>query len=116
VYNRSMTLDEYQELAARTADFGNKDTNYILMYLSMGLAGETGEVIEKVKHIIRDKGGEMTEEKRELLKKELGDVLWYSSQLARTLGLSFEDIAELNIKKLADRESRGVIKAEGDTR
>lgn len=111
-----MDFDEYQKLAARTGFYNQPDQNYVLMYLCMGLAGETGEVIEKVKHIIRDKGGEITEEKRELLKKEIGDVLWYSAELARQLGLSFEDIARLNIEKLADRAKRGVIKAEGDTR
>ncbi|KKW32407.1 MAG: MazG nucleotide pyrophosphohydrolase domain protein [Parcubacteria group bacterium GW2011_GWA1_53_13] len=86
------------------------------MYLSMGLAGEAGEVIEKVKHIVRDQKSVITEEKRELLKKEIGDVLWYSSQLARAFDLSFEEIAQLNIAKLSDRAKRGVIKSEGDTR
>lgn len=111
-----MDLDEYQKLAARTAQYPSDDKNYILMYLCLGLAGETGEVIEKIKHLIRDKGGEVSEEKKELLKKEIGDVLWYSSQIAAALGISFNDIAELNIKKLADRAERNVIKAEGDER
>ena len=111
-----MEFDEYQKLAARTGVFDSEDKNYILMYLSMGLAGETGEVIEKVKHVIRDQGGALSDEKKELLKKEIGDILWYASQLARALGLSFDEIAQLNIQKLADRAARGVIKAEGDTR
>jgi NTP pyrophosphatase (non-canonical NTP hydrolase) len=111
-----MEMDEYQRLAAKTGFYDKEDRNYILMYLSMGLAGETGEVIEKIKHIIRDKGGEISDEKRELLKKEIGDVLWYSSQIARTLDLSFDEIAKLNIEKLADRAKRGVIKSEGDDR
>ncbi len=111
-----MDFDEYQRLAARTGFYGTEDKKYILMYLSMGLAGESGEVIEKVKHVVRDQLGEITPEKRELLKKEIGDVLWYASQIARAFDLSFDEIAELNIKKLADRAARGVIKSEGDTR
>lgn len=110
-----MEFDEYQKLAARTGDF-KREGEYILMYLCMGLAGETGEVIEKVKHIIRDKDGAVSDERRELLQKELGDVLWYLSQLALHLGLSFDDVATLNMSKLADRAARGVIKSEGDTR
>jgi len=111
-----MEMDEYQKLASRTGFYNQPDQNYVLMYLCMGLAGETGEVIEKVKHVIRDKGGELSDEKRELLKKEIGDVLWYAAELSRQLGLSLNDVAALNIQKLADRAARGVIKAEGDTR
>lgn len=111
-----MEFDEYQRLAARTGFYGTEDRQYILMYLSMGLAGEAGEVIEKVKHIVRDQGSVISEEKRELLKKEIGDVLWYASQIAYAFDLSFDEIAQLNIKKLADRATRGVIKSEGDTR
>ena len=111
-----MDFDEYQTLASKTAQYPFEDKNQILMYLCLGLAGESGEVIEKVKHIIRDRGGEISDEKRELLKKEIGDVLWYASQLARELGLSYGEIAALNIQKLADRAVRGVIKSEGDTR
>lgn len=111
-----MDFTEYQALATRTAQFNQPDKTYILMYLCLGLAGESGEVVEKIKHIIRDQKGEVLEEKRELVKKELGDVLWYLSQLARELEISFDDVASANIKKLADRAERNVIKSEGDTR
>ncbi|MEI6864072.1 MAG: nucleoside triphosphate pyrophosphohydrolase family protein [Candidatus Adlerbacteria bacterium] len=111
-----MEFDEYQKLAARTAVFNKQDSDYILMYLSMGIAGESGEVVEKVKHIIRDAGGVVSEEKREGIKKEIGDVLWYLSQLAKELNLSFGDIADANIKKLASRQERNVLKSEGDNR
>jgi len=111
-----MDFDEYQELAARTGFYNQDNREYILMYLCMGLAGESGEVIEKIKKIIRNDKGVISDEKRELLKKEIGDVLWYSSQLARALDLSFGEIATTNITKLADRTARGVIKSEGDTR
>lgn len=109
-------MDEYQKLASRTALLNRQDDHYRLMYMSMGLAGEAGEVVEKVKKIIRPAEVEISEERREDLKKELGDVLWYLSQLARELGLSLEEVASYNIKKLADRAERGLIHGEGDAR
>lgn len=111
-----MEFDEYQKLAARTASYNSDDQIYVLMYLCMGIAGESGEVIEKIKKIIRNDKGVISDEKRDDIKKEVGDVLWYLSEMARTLGLSFDAIAQANIKKLADRAERGVIKGEGDTR
>lgn len=111
-----MEMDEYQKLASRTALMNRQDEHYRLMYMSMGLAGEAGEVVEKVKKLIRPAEVVISEEKREDLKKEIGDVLWYVSQLAVQLGLSLEDIAAFNIKKLADRAERGVVHGEGDTR
>jgi len=112
----SMDFDAYQKLASKTATYGGKDSTYVLMYLSMGLAGESGEVIEKLKKAVRNDNGIVSEERKEDLKKELGDVLWYLSQLANALGISLADVAEQNIKKLADRAERGVIKSEGDSR
>ncbi len=111
-----MDFDEYQKQASQTATFNKDDADYIRMYLSMGLAGESGEVVEKVKHVIRDVNGVLTDEKREEIKKEIGDVLWYLSQLSRVLGISFQEAAELNITKILDRQKRGVLKSEGDNR
>ena len=111
-----MDFNEYQKLSSRTATFEGKVGEYKLMYLCLGLAGESGEVIEKIKHVIRDQEGVMTPEKREGIKKELGDVLWYLSQLARTCDLPFDEVARANIEKLADRHARGVIRSEGDSR
>lgn len=111
-----MNFDEYQKRAAKTATYQGKEETYRLMYLAMGLAGESGEVIEKLKKVVRNDGGNISEEKRSDLESELGDVLWYLSQLAETLDLSLQDVAEKNIAKLADRAERGVIKSEGDRR
>ena len=71
---------------------------------------------EKIKKVIRDNGGVITEEKREELKKEIGDVLWYAAGLSAELGLSLEDVAAFNIAKLQSRKERGVIKGSGDNR
>ncbi len=86
------------------------------MYLTIGVAGETGEIAEKVKKILRNDDGVISEEMREALKHEVGDVLWYLSQFSRLLGFSFSEAAEANLKKIADRRARNVIKSTGDNR
>ena len=111
-----MEFNEYQKRASTTADFTGRPGEYPLMYSCMGLAGETGEVIEKVKKVMRNNGGKMTEEQREAIKQEIGDVLWYLSQVARFCDIAFDDAAKANVEKLADRRARGVIRSEGDAR
>jgi len=89
-------------------------------YLALGIAGEAGEVADKIKKLIRDNGnGEMPaipEDKRQAIKLELGDVLWYVSCLSKALGFELEEIADANIEKLASRQNRGVIGGSGDMR
>lgn len=112
-----MEFEEYQKLAARTAIFNKNDKEYILSYLSMGLAGETGETIDKIKKLLHYDNGVLSDEKKNLLLWELGDVLWYLSQLAHNLDSSLEEVAKMNITKLEDRAARGVVtKGAGDTR
>lgn len=111
-----MDFDEYEKLASRTAIFNESQQLYRLYDLGLGVAGETGELVEKLKKAIRDDGGEITDERREALKKEIGDVLWYLSQLSRALGFSFSDIAQANIDKLWKRYEEGRIKGSGDNR
>jgi NTP pyrophosphatase (non-canonical NTP hydrolase) len=109
-----MNFEEYQEKSRKTAKYPEAGNNYI--YPTLGLSGEAGEVAEKIKKVIRDKGGEINDETRSEIKKELGDVLWYVSQLATELGLSLDDVAESNIQKLYDRMERGVLQGNGDNR
>lgn len=111
-----MQFDEYQQLASKTALFDKDDKEYILMLICLGIAGEGGEILEKVKHLVRDDKGVVTDDRRDGIKKEIGDVLWYLSQLARELGLSFDDIAKANIEKTHSRLERGMLKSEGDNR
>ncbi|RJQ33957.1 hypothetical protein C4568_03425 [Candidatus Parcubacteria bacterium] len=111
-----MNFDEYQKLASRTATFSGKQAEIPLVYVALGLAGESGELIEKIKKVMRNDNGEISEEKREEIKREIGDVLWYLSQISRLCDIPFDDAAVTNIEKLADRAKRGVIKSEGDTR
>jgi len=109
-----MNFNDYQEKSRKTAIYPNRDNNFV--YPTLGLAGESGEVAEKVKKIIRDNNGEVTEEKKEEIKKELGDVLWYLSQIASELRLDLEDVAFSNIVKLYSRLDRDKLQGSGDNR
>ena len=111
-----MDFNTYEEKAAQTAINGNHDPMLILAGLTLGITGEAGELAEKVKKLIFYENAELTPEKRDAIMHEMGDVLWYLSQLSRTLRIPFDDVAEANIKKLADRAARGVLKSEGDSR
>lgn len=113
-----MTFDEYQKQALTTA---HTDPAYLGTLMEktiwvMGIAGEAGEVVEKWKKIVAYKEGAIPAEVREDLKKELGDVVWYIAVFADSLGLSFEEVMQLNVKKLTDRKARDVIKGAGDNR
>lgn len=110
-----MELNHYQEEASKTATFDDFPVDPIV-YLTLGLTGESGEVAEKIKKMFRNDNGVLSDEKKEAIKYELGDVLWYVSQLARALGYTLDEVAQANITKLADRHARGVLKSEGDNR
>lgn len=109
-----MDFTEYQRLSRKTAIYPNVGNNYI--YPTLGLAGEAGEVAEKVKKIIRDQNGIIDQYNRETIAKELGDVLWYIAQLATEFNLSLEQIAEDNIEKLKSRQLRNKLHGFGDNR
>jgi NTP pyrophosphatase (non-canonical NTP hydrolase) len=109
-----MDFTDYQSKARATARYPVIGHNVI--YPTLGLVNEAGEVAGKIKKIFRDKDGIIAEADKEALKAELGDVLWYIAQIATELGLSLDDIAEYNIVKLLDRLERGKIKGDGDNR
>ena len=109
-----MNLNEYQKKSRLTALYPNVGNNPI--YPTLGLAGEAGEVAEKVKKVIRDKNGVFDKSAKEAIKLELGDVLWYVSQLSTELGFELQHVAEENIKKLESRSNRGFISGSGDNR
>ena len=108
-----MNFNEYQD---RATEFAVYDEDNGLAYVALGLTGEAGEFAEKVKKLIRGDHIEHPDEYRELMLKELSDVLWYVSQAANELGCCMNCIAEMNLEKLEDRMDRGVIKSSGDTR
>jgi len=109
-----MELNEYQNKARETAIYPNKDNNFI--YPTLGLVGEAGEVAEKIKKVIRDNDGVLSEDKRIETAKELGDVMWYISNLAAELGFDLDTIASMNIEKLFSRKDRGTLRGSGDNR
>lgn len=117
----SITFVDYQE--------GTKDTAFLYLdackkhgippwvYVALGLAGEAGEICNKLKKIIRDKDSlEIDDELRGIVEKEIGDELWYLTQLAETFDLKLSTIASKNLSKLKSRKDRGVLGGSGDTR
>ena len=113
-----MDLDKYQE---RIVEFDLNDHKTEAMPLGLiekilGLAGETGEAVDKFKKIFRDKGGKISDEDREEIVKELGDVLWYVATIARYLDTPLSVVAEKNVEKAISRKQRGKLHGEGDNR
>jgi len=86
-----------------------------LNYVSNGL-GESGEVQGKVKKLLRDNNGVISESSITEIGKELGDILWYVAEMCSRLGLSMSEVAQSNLDKLASRKERGVIQGSGDNR
>jgi len=111
---KKLDFNLYQKQARKTAVYPNLGNNFI--YPTLGLTGEAGEVAEKIKKVLRDKKGFIDRNTQRELKKELGDVLWYLANLATEIGLSLEEIAVQNLKKLSSRKKRGKIHGSGDNR
>lgn len=108
------TFNAYQRQSRKTWNLVR--TDHPIVYPTLGLVNEAGELAGKVKKIFRDKGGQISPEDREALKYELGDVLWYLAQIATELDLSLQEVAEANLEKLFSRLERGTIRGEGDDR
>lgn len=113
-----LTFNTYQELAALTAVYPGQSDVSGAMYLALGLGGETGEVLEKVKKYFRDgiPEGMDPDDWIEELVKEIGDVLWYAAMLCKQFGVNFSDAGVTNLEKLASRKARGVLGGSGDNR
>ena len=109
-----MDFKTYQKKARETAKYPNLGSNNI--YPPLGLVGEAGEVAEKVKKVIRDKNSIFDEESKLAIKKELGDVLWYLSNLCTEFNFSLEEVALQNLEKLKLRAAKGKIRGYGDDR
>ena len=107
-------FDLYQDAAESTAIYPDKGDN--IYYPALGLAGEAGEVCEKIKKIMRDQKGFITQENEDELVRELGDVLWYVANLANEINRNLSEIAEVNLQKLEDRKNRGKLQGSGDNR
>ena len=122
-----MNFKEYQKKAASTALYMDKvkeafpdlpENLYNLIglsYAGLGL-GEVGETQGKIKKIIRDSGGIITDEKKKEIVGELGDILWYVAAVCTELDIKMDYVAQGNIIKLASRKERGVLTGSGDDR
>ncbi len=107
-------FERYQRESRKTWSLVH--TDHAIVYPTLGLVNEAGEVAGKIKKIFRDKDGVISEADRAALKSELGDVLWYLTQICTELDLSLKEVAAQNLTKLFDRLERGVIGGEGDVR
>ena len=111
----ALSINDYQERAHETADYlGMENGDY--RYQVMGLSEEAGEVSGKFAKAVRDANGIIDGERREAIKKELGDVCWFVAEIATILDLKLEDVMQGNLDKLASRKARGVIHGSGDNR
>lgn len=113
-----MDFNEYQEKAAKydlaRATVDLKDPGFVEKVL--GLVGEAGETADKIKKLIRDKNGAISNEDKKLVAKELGDTLWYIASISRYLNIPLSEVASHNIDKLESRWQRDKLHGEGDER
>ena len=112
-YKKVSDLDMYQQVAKQTAIYPREQA---IIYPTLGLTGEAGEVANKVKKIIRDDGFKNNENMVQEISAEIGDCLWYISVLADDIGCKLSDIANANLEKLANRKEKGTIHGSGDKR
>lgn len=111
-----MTFEEYQDKAHATSlntAFGDND---FLTYPIALLGSEAGECLGLLQKVHRDKAGHWSAEDANRLMKEAGDALWAIAEIATSLGVTLDQIAEMNIEKLSSRQRRGVIGGNGDER
>jgi NTP pyrophosphatase (non-canonical NTP hydrolase) len=115
-----MNINDYQKKAMSTDAFVRpKEINVLspaFLEKLLGISGESGELTDKIKKIIRDKEGKLSNIDRDEIVKEIGDILWYLSAVANYLDVTLETVARVNLEKLKSRKGRGVIKGSGDNR
>jgi NTP pyrophosphatase (non-canonical NTP hydrolase) len=109
----NMSFSEYQK-RAYNLNFCKEE--FKMLHALLGLPGEVGEVCEKFKKLYRDKDGNITDEFKTEIKKELSDVLWYIADICTLLNIDLQDVADSNIAKLESRVARGTIQGSGDNR
>ena len=113
-----MNLNDYstKALTTLTDNYAYGDITAQMMGQVLGLSDESGEVLGKFKKLLRDKEGVLSDEDKKGIAKELGDILWYVNSVAALLGYSLDEVAQMNIDKLASRKDRGVLHGSGDNR
>ena len=112
-YKKVSDLDMYQKVALTTAIYPREQA---IIYPTLGLTGEAGEVANKVKKIIRDGSDKNDDSLVSEIKSEIGDCLWYIAVLANDFNIKLSDIASDNLEKLEKRKQKGTIHGSGDNR
>lgn len=111
-----MSFNDYQQFVVSMKVYPEK---YAIAYPALGLAGESGEIAEKVKKWLRGDAGQAGDaymKLRQDLLLEMGDPLWYIASLADDLGFTLQEVIDANVSKLTSRKERGVLKGSGDNR
>ena len=114
----NLTLNAYQAEMSATAIY-----KWPVIYPALGLSNEAGEALGKIKKLIRDSDvtfgsseNTISDKQRADIAAELGDVLWYLAALAKDLNISLNEVATMNLEKLASRKIRGTLGGSGDSR
>lgn len=113
-----MQIKDYSQQAISTDLFSGAKSisDPAMLEKVFGLVGESGEVAEKFKKLLRDKDGQASDEDKKEIAKELGDILWYINSVGLYLGYELDEIAQMNLDKVLSRKSRGLTKGSGDNR
>ena len=124
-----MTLPRYREMTENAAIYRQSVQEILadpnpetlpkilkVLYATTGLAGEAGEVCNKVKKILRDNKGVIDEEVKHRVLGELGGVAWYLDALSYEFGLTLEEVLAYNYDQIVSRKERGKLQGDGDDR
>lgn len=110
------SFDGYQRISRETAIYPERNKIQGLLYVALGLCGESGEVADQIKKILRDDGSQIKPERLEKIKSEIGDCIWYLAQICSELELNFSDVACKNLEKLFKRKDEGKLNGDGSNR
>lgn len=113
-----MRLNEYQVAATKTAIYPHHGEQNFggLCYTVLGLVGEAGEIAQKLKKVLRDKGGLFDFYAKRGIAEEIGDCLWYLAAMATELDFTLDELAKINLAKLKSRQEREMLQGDGDSR
>lgn len=111
-----MDFSEYQKKSRKHAFYPDQNSEKSFKYLVFGITGEAGELAEHFKHALRDEGDKLSIERKEKIVKELADILWYLANICTELGVNFNEIPKIGLRKIKERLKRGTLKGEGDSR
>jgi len=108
-----MKANDYQLWTERTAQYPKDES---VIYTTIGLSNEAGELLGQTKKMIRDDNSILTEERKKKMLDETSDCAWYLARICTELGITLEELFDINFNKLEDRLARNVIKGSGDNR